>query len=359
MSRKTPLLLALVCGAVCVGACVLKADPVSGPKGDPGPPGEAGVPDTSALATLQGQVEALQAATNALQASNATLQAKVDALEKQIVDADCPSGYTPASTPPAAFLPHAIVCIKGVDEIVKVGTSGSAFWVDRYEATLWDNVDGSGMQRFVNGTDDSSVNFPKNGQATVSLYALSVKARNPARMVTWFQAMEACAASGKRLPTGSEWLRAARRTTDSGAVDGSSNDKRCNTQSTAPRPTGNGVGATEDTSCISYWGAEDMIGNVYEWTDEWHAGLGDASAQYQGKQSWPDDATHPYGQDGTWNIASSAETSGAGAVPNLPAVGIRGGGWADGVRGGVFSLVLSVAPSNWAITLGFRCLLPR
>lgn len=280
----------------------------------------------------------------------------LEAAPAESAEPACPAGYTKDGSPASPFNPGSVLCKKGADEVVKVGTGGSAFWVDRYEATLWTAADGpvSGMQKFVGGADDSTVDFPKNGQATIAMFGLSVAGKDPGRSVTWFQATEACAASGKRLPTGSEWLRAARRTMDPGVNDGAANS-RCNTQSAELRKTGKGLGQTEDTSCTSYWGAEDMIGNVGEWTDDWYAGVGDGGPAVQGMSNWPDVS---YGGDGTWNIASSAY-NGANLVPNIPAAAFRGGNWKSGVLAGIFTLDLNHSPSRWLPDVGFRCVAPR
>ena len=63
----------------------------------------------------------------------------------------------------------------GSDQVVKVGMGASAFWIDRYEASVWTTTDGpaNGAQKFADG-DDSSASFPKNGQVLTPLYALSV-----------------------------------------------------------------------------------------------------------------------------------------------------------------------------------------
>jgi hypothetical protein len=276
---------------------------------------------------------------------------------------DCPVGYAKDPNPASPFNPASVLCVKAKDEVVKVGTGASAFWIDRYEASVWTTTYGpdapppgmpAGVQKFSAGDDDTTIDFPKNGQATSSLFALSVADVNTARVITWFQATEACAASGKRLPRGSEWLRAARRTADPVQNDGTLNNRCANDGGI--RKTGHGLGAAEDTSCVSYWGAQDMIGNVWEWTDEWYAGVGDAGAASAAKVSWPD--PDAYGHDGTWNIASSAD-SGIGAVANLPAATFRGGSFGSGQLAGVFSMSLGSAPSDWPLSVGFRCVIPR
>lgn len=168
---------------------------------------------------------------------------------------DCPGGYTKDPGPAAPFLPASIVCQKGADEVVKVGTGASAFWIDRYEASVWDGPV-AGTQKFAGVDDSGPSTFSKNGQVVTPYYARSVPGVVAATRITWFQAVEVCAASGKRLPNGEEWLRAARGTADPTTEnDGTAaGNNRCNTKASGPRNTGHGLGATQVTSCVSDWG---------------------------------------------------------------------------------------------------------
>jgi formylglycine-generating enzyme required for sulfatase activity len=202
------------------------------------------------------------------------------------------------------------------------------------------------------GVDYPPTTFPKNGQRTpffVDLYAVSKKGTPPSTNMTWFQAQQACRASGKRLPTDEEWLAAASGTPDPG--DGTGLGGTCLNNAMPPpfvRPTGQG------TQCRSAWGAEDMIGNLSEWTSGWYASVGGATALVnQGTSNWPPD----YNGDGTWNIAGVAQTS--APFQGLPAAASRGGMLQYGALAGVFALDLNQSPANYDLHLGFRCVVPR
>jgi hypothetical protein len=254
---------------------------------------------------------------------------------------DCPIGYERDPKESAIVL-----CRMGRDEVVRVGNGASAFWIDRYEGVLSRERDG--RDGALLGDNGEVPSLPRNGQATGPVYGLSIKGRLPRHDITWFQANEACRASGKRLPTGDEWQAAARGTPDPGKSDGS--DGTCVTAGNTPRRTGNGA------KCMSDWGAEEMIGNLSEWTAEWYAGLGTANENYQ---PWPA-ATADYGKDGTYNIISRADHGGGGLpTAGLPAAMLRGGAWGYGDRAGIFAVILHRAPSHYSAEDGFRCVIPR
>ncbi len=288
--------------------------------------------------------------------SASDVNANFNALAAAINDDDpaCPRGYTSAGAA-ATFLTDSTVCTKGKDEVVKVGTGASAFWIDRYEASAWTTKDATAGTQIADNVDTAyaAAGLQKNGQGK-GVYALSVRDVVPSREMTWFQAQAMCRASGKRLPTGEEWLFAARGTVDPGANAGLGNLK-CNTQDSGLRGTNKALGTAMLGSCASDWGAEDMVGNLWEWTAEWHAGT---SATSSGTSATPWPSAGSYGSDGTWGISSYASDGYTGYVQGLPAAALRGGYWLFGTGDGVFSLSLSNAPSNWGDALGFRCVVP-
>jgi len=171
----------------------------------------------------------------------------------------------------------------------------------------------------------------------------------PSVSVTWFQASLACLASGKRLPNGPEWLLAATGTNDPGVSDGANGT--CRTTGGGRRATG---APNADVACVSLWGAQDMIGNLYEWTAEWFAAPALSAGTFV--VEWP---TAPYNSDGVYNVASTAYISGAGWVSGMPVVADRGGSSLDGTHAGTFSLDLENGPTSMSGVHGFRCVVPR
>ena len=100
-----------------------------------------------------------------------------------------------------------------------------------------------------------------NGQNCANdIYAVSLPSEIPSTDVTWFQAQEACANSGKRLPTNTEWQVGANGTPDPGPDNGTTD---CDTASDGLSLTG------ARGSCVSARGAFDMVGNLAEWVADW------------------------------------------------------------------------------------------
>ena len=167
------------------------------------------------------------------------------------------------------------------------------------------------------------------------IYAVSLVGVTPSAYVTWFQAQEACANSGKRLPTSAEWQVAANGSPDPGGDNGTTD---CNTGNTLV------VASTGSrASCVSARGAFDMVGNLDEWVMDW--------------------VPHPTSCTG-WGPAFSGDrvclsspadnTYGPGAL-------LRGGGFTNlfGLTGGADAGPLAVigifGPDSLASSIGFRC----
>jgi hypothetical protein len=203
--------------------------------------------------------------------------------------------------------------------MVKVGPT----CIDRYEDSVWSKPNG-GTQYGV-----SSANYPcsANGNNCKGrIFARSVAGVTPSRYITWFQAEQALANSGKRLATSAEWQQAAAGTPDPGASPGLQD---CNTNS------GGLVATGSRANCRSAWGANDMVGNLSEWVADWVP----ASTDCPGWGSFSDD----------WMCLSGASTTDTG-----PGALIRGGYYSDGTDAGSFAVVAGSHPSDASHRVGFR-----
>jgi hypothetical protein len=228
--------------------------------------------------------------------------------------------------------------------------------VDKYEASVWEvpatNLTGKSNAGLINGIkkgtakqtaltaggatqkgvvgDDHPATCPDTGQGCADLYAVSLPGVPPSAYVSWFQAQQACANSGKRLPSNAEWQTAVSGTPDPGGDNGTTD---CNTAS-----VGTVVHTGSRSSCVSRWGNFDMVGNVYEWVADWA----------------PESTACP-----GWGSFSDDEQCFAGADTSStfgPAALSRGGNWHSGSGAGPLAVVggtaAFVSPIN---DLGFRC----
>ena len=326
------LVAGLLAGTVLgYGIAVVRADPVSVKTWNSG--------EVLKAADLSKNFTDLRDAINAQQA-----------VINSLGSPDCPLGYTRD-----AGTTDFLLCRKGSDEVVKVGSGGAAFWIDRYEASVWSHADGTGQQYGIPTAVDYPSSFPANGQYTLPLYALSIAQVIPSASLTWFQAVAACDASGKRLVNRQEWLRAAKGTIDPGASDGT--DGTCFTNGVQGGQAGQARMTGAGTRCRSSAGAEDMVGNMWEWIDEWYAGLGlRANGTFAGINTWPGSL---FASDITVNIASQARTTDDTEGVGLPAAASRGGSWGNLTFAGLFALDLMSSPDYQQNGNGFRCVIPR
>ena len=237
-----------------------------------------------------------------------------------------------------AFLPLFILVKPGLAVVkcpvnmVKIGK----LCVDKYEASVWSrrpdsNGNPQGTQFGVNGDD-----YPcsDNGNDCFKslpgkIFAVSAPGVTPSAFITWFQAQQACANVGKRLLRNGEWQMAAAGTPDPGTDDDATDCNITFDSGSDPVPTGS------RSNCVSNWGVFDMVGNLWEWVEDWVP----ASTTC---------VNALYAEDFNC-LAGASTTFGPGAL-------VRGGGFGSGAVAGVFALNANNVPSSsFSFTVGFRC----
>ncbi len=219
------------------------------------------------------------------------------------------------------------------DIMVKVGP----ICMDKYEASVWTAADGTGTQYGASASeglsppvDDYPGTFPDNGNWTSPLYAVSKAGVSPSGAITWFQAQQACANNGKRLPTNAEWQMAAAGTPDPGATDDASTE--CVVSGTNGGPFNTGA----RSACVSNWSVNDMIGNLWEWAAEWV----------------PLSTAFP-----NWGAFSGdfMGLAGASTTDTIPGALQRGGSWHDADSSGIYAIHGTAGPTGSLGHNGFRC----
>jgi sulfatase-modifying factor enzyme 1 len=167
-----------------------------------------------------------------------------------------------------------------------------------------------------------------NGQNCADdIYAVSLPAVIPAANITWFQAQEACANAGKRLPTSAEWQMGATGAPDAISDNGTTD---CNTNAVSVTLTG------ARDACRSARGAFDMVGNLDEWVADW-VPLSTGCSSWGGLS---DDLMCLFG-------ASTSDTA--------PGALLRGGDFRNHRSAGPLAVVGSGGPFNARAFIGFRC----
>lgn len=162
----------------------------------------------------------------------------------------------------------------------------------------------------------------------------------PWRFISFTQAQQLCARTGKRLPTNEEWYRVA---------SGITQDDQCVINAgTSPQTTGSG-------QCVTPSGVHDMVGNVWEWVDEQvtNGTYADRTLPQSGYVALVDgdgivietssNGVEEFGHDYAWTDA--------GGVRGM----IRGGFYGSGEDAGIFAQNMSVALDSRTAGIGFRC----
>jgi len=179
-------------------------------------------------------------------------------------------------------------------------------------------------------------------------FAASVAGAAPWVSITQTDAKAKCQAVGKHLCTGGEWFNAANLAGEkSPTTEQNGEYYNCNTGSSAALATGS------RPLCKSDADVYDMIGNVWEWTDETYTtdptpGVGSGYVT-----GWNYTTNLPTSTSGTPSASFGDDyywdyTSGTVAA-------LRGGAWDYGAGAGSFALLVNYAPSNSFTNVGFRC----
>ena len=208
----------------------------------------------------------------------------------------------------------------------------SSYYIDKYE------VSNSKYTEFIIATDHPA-----------PAYWDQRKLNQPSQPVTgvnWFDADTYCHWANKRLPTEAEWEKAARGPAGStypwgdkleyskaNFAKGKSGQKYI-TDSVDAHPDG-----------ISYYGAYNMAGNVFEWVQDWY------SSNYYST----DETRNPIGPQ-LQNIKNIATVS-SKPKPELKKKVIRGGSWFAPAQSITTTHRFWNDPINnsYGVGLGFRC----
>ena len=207
-------------------------------------------------------------------------------------------------------------------DMAKVGS----ICIDIYEAQVTTTPTGSTTVNPV-----GNANCLENGTNCTAVYAQSLPGVVPSTSFTWFQAQQACANVGKRLPTNAEWQMAAAGTPNPVAGN------ECVVNGAGMALTGSIPG------CASNFGVLDMVGNALEWVADWVPGsageaTGSAGANFGGDRV----------------VAKNATNQGTGT--NMPAAILRGGSqFTPTADAGVFFYSSDNSPAIQSPNVGFRC----
>ena len=221
--------------------------------------------------------------------------------------------------------------------------------LDRYEASVWRvsnptttnaslvrkiqlgrateaDLTGGGATQLGTKSNDYAPCTDNGQNCADDIYAVSLPSEIPSAHITWFQAQEACANAGKRLPTSAEWQVGANGRPDPGPDNGTTD---CNSATGSVSLTGS------RSICVSARGAFDMVGNLAEWVADW-VPLSTACPGWGG-----------FSNDDMCLSGASETGRGPGAL-------LRGGAFNDGALAGPLA-VGDVEPFRAQVTFGFRC----
>ncbi len=211
----------------------------------------------------------------------------------------------------------------------------SAYKIDKYEVTSGE------YQKCVDAGDCNNDNgdephYLEYSEALYCNFGATGKGDHPMNCVSWYGAKAYCAWAGKRLPTEAEWEKAARGTEGAKYPWGNEPEVSCEYAIMCDSETETSGCGTDSTWVVgskekgkSPYGTYDMIGNVWEWTNDWY---------------------------GSYYYETAPSENPAGPESGVSRV-LRGGSWSDiGDYGDLrASNRLKYDPDNRDGSFGFRC----
>jgi formylglycine-generating enzyme required for sulfatase activity len=206
----------------------------------------------------------------------------------------------------------------GGDENPYHSVTVPSFKIDKYEVTV------GNYQKCV----DAGVCTPA-GAGSKCNYGVTGRDYHPINCVNWNQAKAYCAWIGKRLPSEAEWEKAARGTDGRKYPWGKSNlDCDHAVMSVSPCSNSGTQPVGSKPLGVSPYGALDMIGNVWEWVEDWF------HDSYNGA---PTDGS-------AWVVPAGSDRV------------VRGGSWANRLTYDLrASRRVGDVPSSSCVDCGFRC----
>jgi len=224
------------------------------------------------------------------------------------------------------------------EDMVFVNASGGGFCIDRYE-----NSPGKTC-----GAQNPANAFETQTNVNNSLCVpVSKKGVQPWVYVPMHQAQLLCARVGKRLPTNAEWYRGALGTLD---MLGESQD-----DCVIGRKGMESADVAGHARCVSASGAEDMVGNVWEWVD----GVVQDGV-YDGNMLPDAGYVAEIGVDGVpVRTRMSSDPAFGGDYFFVDKAGhrgmFRGGFYATDDRAGVYTINVTTPATFVGVAVGFRC----
>jgi len=226
-------------------------------------------------------------------------------------------------------------------DMVLVPAAWGDFCIDRYEVSAAANCPHQNPE----GAMQSRENIDHE-----KCLPMSMPQAFPWTNISQNQAAQACAKAGKRLPSSREWSLAALGTPDHDSAWGKDDCQVADNWDKQPGLSGSGQ------KCVSYVGAFDLIGNVWEWVDGAvydglyegrplpDAGYVSGISQEDGFPSSTEAFPSPdYYQDYFWIKAKETRAI------------ARGGYWNNEFQAGQYAYYADAAPSFTGKGVGFRC----